>query len=63
MNCKESKEGIMELADSLVITKADGDNIQNAQNAKQEYLRALHLFPPMENRWTPKVSTCSSLEK
>lgn len=56
------KRGIMELADMLVITKSDGDNLQHSKNAKQEYQRALHLFPAMENGWTPKVSVCSSLE-
>ena len=56
------KRGIMELADALIITKADGDNITNAKNAALEYKRALHLFPPMENGWTPQVSTCSALE-
>jgi len=56
------KRGIMELADALIISKADGDNMQEAKNAALEYKSALHLFPPMENGWTPQVSTCSSLE-
>ncbi|MBT3621152.1 MAG: methylmalonyl Co-A mutase-associated GTPase MeaB [Flavobacteriales bacterium] len=56
------KRGIMELADTLVITKAEGDNLQKAKNAAMEYKRALHLFPAMENGWIPEVSTCSSLE-
>ena len=56
------KRGIMELADVLIITKADGDNTVKAKNAAMEYKRALHLFPAMENGWTPQVSTCSSLE-
>ena len=56
------KRGIMELADALIITKSDGDNLQKAKNAALEYKRALHLFPPMENGWTPQVSTCSALE-
>ena len=56
------KRGIMEIADMLVITKADGDNLQKAKNAKQEYQMALHLFPSSENGWTPKVSVCSALE-
>ena len=56
------KRGIMELADLLVISKADGDNTQKSENAKLEYQRALHLFPEMKNGWTPKVSVCSSLE-
>jgi len=56
------KRGIMEIADALVITKADGDNNQKAKNAALEYKRALHMFPAMENGWTPKVSTCSAIE-
>jgi LAO/AO transport system kinase len=56
------KRGIMELANALVITKADGDNCQKANNAALEYKRALHLFPPMDNGWTTNVSTCSALE-
>jgi len=56
------KRGIMELADALAITKADGDNITNSKNAALAYKRALHLFPAMENGWTPQVSTCSALE-
>ena len=56
------KRGIMELADALIITKSDGDNMQEAKNAALEYKRALHLFPAMENGWIPQVSTCSSLK-
>ena len=56
------KRGIMELADGLIINKSDGDNITNAKNAALAYKRSLHLFPAMENGWTPQVSTCSALE-
>ena len=56
------KRGIMELADGLIINKADGDNIINANNAALSYKRALHLFPSMGNDWTPQVSTCSAIE-
>ena len=56
------KRGIMELADGLIINKADGDNITNANNAALAYKRSLHLFPAKENGWTPKVSICSALE-
>jgi LAO/AO transport system kinase len=56
------KRGIMELADGLIINKADGDNIKNAKNAAMAYKRSLHLFPSMGNGWTPQVSTCSALE-
>jgi LAO/AO transport system kinase len=57
------KRGIMEMADALVITKADGDNVQKANAARQEYQNAMHLFPPNSNNWIPKALTCSSLEK
>lgn len=55
------KRGIMEMADALVITKADGDNLKPAKRAAGEYKAALHLFPPAENQWSPKVATCSAL--
>lgn len=55
------KRGIMEMADALVINKADGDNIKKAELAKQEYKNALHLFPPSESGWIPSVTTCSAL--
>jgi LAO/AO transport system kinase len=55
------KRGIMEMADLIAITKADGNNVQKAELARAEYANALHLFPPSESRWTPTVVTCSSL--
>ncbi len=55
------KRGIMEMADALIINKADGDNITAAQRAAGEYRNALHLFPPSAGGWIPKVSTCSAL--
>jgi len=57
------KRGIMEMADMIAITKVDGDNIKKAHVAKVEYESALHLFPPAESRWIPKVLTCSSRNK
>lgn len=57
------KRGIMEMADAIAITKADGDNNQRAKNARMEYVHALHLFPPTANNWYPPVLTCSALEK
>lgn len=56
------KRGIMEMADSILITKADGDNVKKANLARAEYKNAIHLFPPKENEWIPKVETISSLE-
>jgi LAO/AO transport system kinase len=55
------KRGIMEMADAIAITKADGDNLQYAEKAKGEYERALHLFPPTPSGWKPRVLTCSAL--
>ena len=55
------KRGIMELADSILITKSDEGNELNAKKAKLNYQNALHLFPLNENKWTPQVLTCSSL--
>lgn len=56
------KRGIMEMADALVITKADGENVKKANAARQEYQSAMHLFPPNANQWVPKALTCSALE-
>jgi LAO/AO transport system kinase len=55
------KRGIMEMADAIVINKADGNNIQKARRAQAEFANALHLFPPAHSGWVPKVLTCSSL--
>jgi len=55
------KRGIMEMADAVVINKADGDNIQKAKMAKVEFNRALHLFPMKSSGWSPKVTTCSAV--
>ena len=55
------KRGIMEMADAIVINKADGDNIKKAKLAKVEFNRALHLFPAKSSGWIPKVSTCSAI--
>ncbi len=56
------KRGIIEMADAIVINKADGDNKKNAKIAKIEFNRALHLYPPKENGWIPKVMVASALE-
>lgn len=56
------KKGIMEMADSIVITKADGENKKKAERAKVEYQNALHLFPPNPLGWYPKVTTCSAID-
>ncbi len=56
------KKGIMEMADALTITKADGGNLESSKRAKKEYENALHLFPANENGWQPTVSISSALE-
>ena len=57
------KRGIMEMADLVVINKADGDNKNKAKLAKTELNRALHLFPEKNSGWMPKTTTCSAIEK
>jgi LAO/AO transport system kinase len=56
------KRGIMEMADAVVITKSDGSNIQHTKIAKAEFTSALHLYPPSESGWIPRVMTCSARE-
>ncbi|MDJ0884551.1 MAG: methylmalonyl Co-A mutase-associated GTPase MeaB [Desulfobacterales bacterium] len=55
------KKGVLELADAIAITKADGDNIDKAQRARQAYEYALHLLAPASPDWHPPVLTCSAL--
>lgn len=55
------KRGIMEMADAILINKADGDNLDNAKRARSTYKNALHLFPASESGWIPEVATCSAL--
>lgn len=57
------KRGIMEMADSIIINKADGNNIPKAELAKAQLQTALHFFPPHESGVMPKVMTCSAYEK
>ena len=49
------KRGIMEMADGIVINKADGDNIDGANLAAAQFRNALHLFPPTPSKWVPEV--------
>ncbi len=54
------KRGIMEMADLVAITKADGQNLLTAEGAKVLYQNAIHLFPPSPSGWKPRVVTCSA---
>ncbi len=49
------KRGIMEMADGIVINKADGDNVQRAKLAQAQFRSALQLFPPAASGWKPEV--------
>ena len=53
------KRGIMEMADGIVINKADGDNIERAKLAQAQFRNALHLFPATASGWKPEVLTYS----
>jgi LAO/AO transport system kinase len=55
------KRGVMEIADALVITKADGDNRRKAEAARSEFERAIHYLRPATKGWFPPVGTCSSV--
>tara|TARA_B100001093_G_C26813957_1_gene1008817 strand:+ start:566 stop:1576 length:1011 start_codon:yes stop_codon:yes gene_type:complete len=55
------KRGIMEMADAVTITKADGENLNQCKIAVNNYKRALHLFPAKKNGWIPKTSLCSAI--
>ncbi len=57
------KRGIMEMSDLIAINKADGNNRQKARTAAREYEGALHLFPPSETGWNPRVVICSALTR
>ncbi len=55
------KKGVLELADMLVVNKADGDNTAAARAAARDYQAALRLLTPVDPDWSPPVLTCSGL--
>ena len=54
------KRGVMELADVVLINKADGSNLRAAERARAEAEHALHFFPASSSGWTPLALTCSA---
>ncbi|WP_433743038.1 methylmalonyl Co-A mutase-associated GTPase MeaB [Falsibacillus pallidus] len=56
------KKGIMELADAIIVNKADGGNIKLAQKTKSEYNQILHFLQPATKGWTTRAYTCSALQ-
>jgi LAO/AO transport system kinase len=57
------KKGVMELADVIVVNKADGDNVIRAEATRADLEQALHYMQPATSGWNTKVLTCSSLTK
>ena len=55
------KKGVIEMADAIVVNKADGENRLRAQGAKVEYSRVLHYLHPYTPGWTPRALACSAL--
>lgn len=55
------KKGVLELADAITVNKADGDNIDRAKMARQQYSTAMHLLSPPSPDWSTPVLMCSSL--
>jgi len=56
------KKGIMELADLLVVHKADGDNTKMSKKTASEYEQILHFLQPASPGWTTKAMPVSSIE-
>ncbi len=56
------KKGVLEIADAIAVNKADGDNVQKAEQASKAYEYALHLLTPVSPLWSPPVLTCSAKE-
>ncbi len=57
------KRGIMEMADAVIINKADGDNLNRVNVAMADLRSALHYFPPTDSGWQPVCEACSSITK
>ena len=57
------KRGIMELADLVLINKADDDLVQLAEQSANEYRHALQLLRPRSTEWKVEVATCSARDK
>jgi LAO/AO transport system kinase len=56
------KKGIMEMADAIAVTKADGDNVLKAEMCKKELINALHYSMNCDPEWPVPVTTVSSLD-
>ncbi|MCH6257226.1 methylmalonyl Co-A mutase-associated GTPase MeaB [Puniceicoccaceae bacterium K14] len=54
------KKGVIEMADAIIVNKADGDNVMQAKRARLDYARVLHYLQPYTESWKPKALTCSA---
>lgn len=57
------KKGVMEIADAILINKAEGENRQRAELARQQYVNALHLLKPKSANWQVPALLCSALHQ
>lgn len=57
------KKGVIELADAIVVNKADGDNLMRAKQARVEFARVMQVLHPFTPGWKPRALTCSALKK
>ncbi|MDT8419843.1 MAG: methylmalonyl Co-A mutase-associated GTPase MeaB [Desulfuromonadales bacterium] len=57
------KKGVMEIADAILINKAEGENRPRAELARRQYLNALHLLRPKSENWAVPALLCSALHK
>ena len=55
------KKGIVEMADAIAVTKADGDHLKTAKTTQADFKHALHLLKSQPSGWEPQVLTCSAL--
>lgn len=55
------KKGILELADAIIVNKADGENKPNAEKTRLEYRRIVHFLQPATKGWKTQVAACSAL--
>lgn len=56
------KKGIVEMADGIVVTKADGDNVVAAEKLRLELAQVLHFLSPATRGWQPEVLACSAVK-
>jgi LAO/AO transport system kinase len=56
------KKGVLEIADMIAVTKADGDNARRAESTARDYQHALRIITPLSPTWQPPVVTISALE-